>query len=72
MGESKFLTRKSLFYYTRGELEHFKMCLKFGIARAQDAAEGNRFCQDMQDGGIFSEKRKGLANRIQFIDVKWE
>lgn len=70
--ECKYLTRKRLSYYIRGEFELFKIYLRRVIFRARDAAEGNRFAQGLHDRGTISDKQKRLAVGIQFIDTEWE
>ena len=68
----KYLTRKGLKYYVRGEFELFKMYLKHVIAISRKAAFGNRFAQGLHDGGTLSNKQKRLAVGVQFIDLNWE
>ena len=71
-GKVKYLTRKGLKYYVKGEFELFKMYLKHVIAISRKAAFGNRFAQGLHDGGTLSDKQKRLAVGIQFIDLNWE
>lgn len=71
-GNPKYLTRKGLSYYVRGEFELFKLYLKYVIRHARDAAQGNRFVQGLHDGGTLADKKKRLAFGIQFIDVDWK
>eukprot|EP00171_Calliarthron_tuberculosum_P008665 IDg8665t1 len=71
-GKVRYLTRRGLLYWLRGEFAQFKMYFKHAIVEVSEAALGNKFGQGLHDGGTISDKQKRLAIGFQFIDAKWE
>lgn len=71
-GTMKYLIRRGLKYWLRGEFDLFKIYLKHVVAQVRESAMGNRFGQGLHDGGTISDKKKRLAMDIQFIDPEWE